>query len=898
MKTWRMTACTISAVIALFLDPARAQSPPDLGSAGSLAILAGTTVTCTGGIVTGDVAVAPGGSVGACTVTGTIHIGDPLAQQAYADFLVAYSALSPQAGETHSIQNGTLAGLTLRPGVYWLDDSAKTGLLTLDGLGNPNAVWIFKSGTSGSGSLTANSFDVVMAGGGDPCASGARVFWWSAQAAVLTDSSFVGTILAGTSLTVTNGNFVGQGLAEIAVTLTTPGSFIACGSPQSCTPPGAFSQIAPVDGAVDQSSTNLLLDWTDSTGAATFDLYLGTTTPPPLFQSNLAASQLIVPTLTMNTTYYWQVTSTNGCAPDARSAVWSFRTGTPCIPPEAPQLKGPSNGGSAGEPVPVTLSWYAAANATSYDVYLGPQSGNLALIGTTTDLSWVVEGLYPGTPYCWMISARNECGSANSEVWCFETAGAPETADALFVVAAHAPGALGSNWVTDTMIFNGGDHPVPYHFYFTPGGQDGTSTPVQFSGTIETGHSVMNHDIILSLYGLSNSVGNLRLESDDPLYLTSRTYNLTPVGTYGQFVAGLPAGSGVGACTLPVGEKGQLLGVQQSESYRTNLGVLEVMGRDTTFAVRFYDSTGTLIHSSPGMVRAYSWWQMGASNLGVPLGENLRAEFEVTSGGAVLSYASVVDHLTNDAFFVPAQKVSDSALLTHQLVAVVARSGGAMDSAWRSNVYLYNPTASSQTVTMQFYSSAAPVSNFVRLLPGRIVEVDDVVSALFGQLTGDVAGSLHLTAAAGLLAISDTYDETENGTFGQFIPARAGADLLGVSETGHILQLSSNTSYRCNIGFSEYSGVASQLQLTIFDVDGRQLGTAPFRVGPYANVQIGDSFRILGISGDVDAARAEVKVISGGSIYAYASVVDNRTGDAIFVPALEKSSHPRNPPCP
>ena len=46
------------------------------------------------------------------------------------------------------------------------------------------------------------------------------MFWWTAEAATLTDSAFIGSILAGTSITVTRGSLDGQALAKVAVTLT------------------------------------------------------------------------------------------------------------------------------------------------------------------------------------------------------------------------------------------------------------------------------------------------------------------------------------------------------------------------------------------------------------------------------------------------------------------------------------------------------------------------------------------------------------------------------------------------------------------------------------------------------------------------------------------------------
>ncbi|MGA9750655.1 MAG: ice-binding family protein, partial [Acidobacteriota bacterium] len=208
---------------------ALAQTAPNLGAAANFAVLAGTTVTCTGGIINGDVGVNLGGSVGACTVIGTIHTGDALAVQAYGDFLTAYGVLAGVA--CTATQNGTLAGLTLAPGVYCLDSSAKTGVLTLSG--PPDGIWIFKTESS---ALTATSFQVVFAGGAPACSGGGRVFWWSSAGATFTDSDFMGTVLAGTSATVTNGTFSGQLLAESSVTLTTPASFDLCAANPPPTP--------------------------------------------------------------------------------------------------------------------------------------------------------------------------------------------------------------------------------------------------------------------------------------------------------------------------------------------------------------------------------------------------------------------------------------------------------------------------------------------------------------------------------------------------------------------------------------------------------------------------------------------------------------------------------------
>lgn len=216
---------------------ALAQTAPDLGSAVDFAVLGGTAVTLTNSAVIGDVGSPTAVTVTGGTVDGTVYpAADPIAIAAYDDFLLAYDALAPSTPPTDEQWpcTGALntaytdATLTLLPGVY-CNSAAVTftrTTLTLDAQNNPNAVWIFKIGTLGTGALTGTSFKVVMANGGSPC----NVYWWVAGAATLTDSNFVGTILAGAAITTTRGTFNGQALAQAAVTIT--GTAVAvCSSP-------------------------------------------------------------------------------------------------------------------------------------------------------------------------------------------------------------------------------------------------------------------------------------------------------------------------------------------------------------------------------------------------------------------------------------------------------------------------------------------------------------------------------------------------------------------------------------------------------------------------------------------------------------------------------------------
>ena len=191
-----------------------------LGSSSSFAVLGGSTVTNTGPTsINGNLGVAPGTAVTGfppgIVSGGTIHLNNGVAAQAQSDLTTAYNQVGGTAC-TLDLTGQDLGGLTLTPGVYCFSSSAQlTGILTLNAQGNPNALFIFKTGSS---LTTASNASVVVIGGGSNC----NVFWQVGSSATLgTGTSFAGNILALSSITLTTGASVsGRVLARNgAVTL-------------------------------------------------------------------------------------------------------------------------------------------------------------------------------------------------------------------------------------------------------------------------------------------------------------------------------------------------------------------------------------------------------------------------------------------------------------------------------------------------------------------------------------------------------------------------------------------------------------------------------------------------------------------------------------------------------
>jgi hypothetical protein len=209
-----------------FLMAQPVQPTVNLGTAASFAVLAGAGITNTGiTTINGDVGTYPTVSetgFGTVTLNGTDHAGDAVTQNAKTDLVTAYN---DAAGRIPVIgKSGDIGGQTLTPGVYKSASTLGiTGTLTLDAQGDPNAVFIFQIG---SALTTATGSSVILKNGAQAC----NIFWQIVSSATLeTGSTFQGTILALTSITVNTGAVVkGRLLARngdvtlIANTITVP----------------------------------------------------------------------------------------------------------------------------------------------------------------------------------------------------------------------------------------------------------------------------------------------------------------------------------------------------------------------------------------------------------------------------------------------------------------------------------------------------------------------------------------------------------------------------------------------------------------------------------------------------------------------------------------------------
>lgn len=221
-NTVRATSGTIFGTATVIVTAGPPPPPPapivNLGAASPFGILAGTTVTCvTGGIINADIGISPGTALtgfGPCAFTGSTHLADAVAAQAQIDLTAAYNTLAGLPCGT-VVGTANIGGTTRAAGVYCSASSMLvTGDLTLDGGGDPNAVFVFQAGST----LTTSGNIVLI-----NSAQARNVYFQVGSSATLGVGPAIwqGNILAFTTITLNdNVTLNGRALARNgAVTL-------------------------------------------------------------------------------------------------------------------------------------------------------------------------------------------------------------------------------------------------------------------------------------------------------------------------------------------------------------------------------------------------------------------------------------------------------------------------------------------------------------------------------------------------------------------------------------------------------------------------------------------------------------------------------------------------------
>ncbi len=218
------------------------------------------------------------------------------------------------------------------------------------------------------------------------------------------------------------------------------------------------------------------------------------------------------------------------------------------------------------------------------------------------------------------------------------------------------------------------------------------------------------------------------------------------------------------------------------------------------------------------------------------------------------------------------------------LVAASARTPGVNGTSWRTDLAVLGVGAAASWGRIVLHGADGGTLGELpySVAPGELRVLEDVV----GQMDVEGTGSLEVVPESGTVphVMSRTYTGESGGTYGQAIPTQA------LIHAGHLVitGLRGAPGFRTNFGLASAS--ASAVTVTpVLHVNGRSIHGPVLALRPYQQSQWPvDAIFGSGVLDGEDAATLELEVT--GPVAAYASVVDELSGDPVFLPAVRPAT--------
>lgn len=220
------------------------------------------------------------------------------------------------------------------------------------------------------------------------------------------------------------------------------------------------------------------------------------------------------------------------------------------------------------------------------------------------------------------------------------------------------------------------------------------------------------------------------------------------------------------------------------------------------------------------------------------------------------------------------QAAGSSLPLGHWLAVVLHRDVPSRNAKWRSDIAVLNRSSQAAALEIRLYASTGVLKKTFSLAGNAQLVLTDVV----GQLTSAAeAGALEVRSDQDIFLTGRTYNQEDaTHTYGQDFVGESSDLLLEASQSAWMPQLAQGTLYRTNIGITNTGPVNASVTLALFDGLGNMVWTNTKTYAPGVFAQYDQPFNNVG---GIDQGYARVTVNSGSGIMAYASVVDQNTGD-------------------
>lgn len=567
--------------------------------------------------------------------------------------------------------------------------------------------------------------------------------------------------------------------------------------------------------------------------------------------------------------YVVSLTVSNGSSSASTSQNVTVAASTPAVPPVTADFDISATSASVNETI--VFADRSSGSPTSWTWTFG--DGRSSAQRNPTH-SYAAPGTYQVT-----LEASDASSSSSRTKSIVITAPAAEPFRSLVPVTTQTPGSGSTFWRTELTLFNPGTVAANMTLGFVPGA-GGPSVTREL--VLAPGGTASYENALPELFGIPSGSGALAIEASNPnvkpeVRVSSRTFTTSPIGTYGQYV---PDVESLPALTF-------LTGIHANPSFRTNIGLVNKTGTTVNTTLTLVDTDGSVIGMKTIPVPGNNFQQVGLVSIFPALsglsksGMSMKVQSSVE--GAVSVYASTIDNRTQDPIFYPSIPAPGKEVL----IPAVARIPGGGGTFWRSDVTILNPTVTGMTLTLRLYVANADNRNAptksLALPAGRTVTIEDVITWLGA---GNSNGALLISSAGptvGPVVNSRTYTTraSDGGTFGQWIDSTE-TSKFGMEAV--VTGLRSDSDFRTNLGFVNSGDVPIGVTVRIYNRFSQEIATGFVTVLPKSQTQpsLASLFPHLNIAA-LGPITMKATTDTAPTLFAYGSVIDNRSGDPIFV---------------
>lgn len=460
-------------------------------------------------------------------------------------------------------------------------------------------------------------------------------------------------------------------------------------------------------------------------------------------------------------------------------------------------------------------------------------------------------------------------------------AGAPE--EWLIPAAARATGLGGERWVSDLVLHNPGSELRTVWLHHLAGERGVEGTAEGWRVDLDPGATERLDDVLGRKFRADPGRGAILVESEGEVVATSKTFDDRTAGGLGQRIPAIPKDELIGP-----GEEVVLPRFEISADRRTTIGISNGTGDPVEVTVELLTEAGLSIDEKVWSLGAWEARQESIRIPELPIGSGWARVRASGGSGRFAPWMSTIDSRHGDPFWIgPVRASADP-----RWIAVASNAPGQGESRWASDLVLVNPGRETARVRLSFLPEGEGVrsSSSVAVGGGAALTLGDVVERTFGAAG---SGGIEIVPEVGAIAAWSRIRNDGQGT-AEAISAVGADEAIDPDHEGRIVGLShspdAERGFRTNLGWLNPDESPLELRVELRAGDGRSLEMRQFvlpgrSIGRWNGVFSDCSESIF------DDALAVVRTPTlGARLFAWGAIVDNRSGDVVWVPAERSRS--------